>query len=58
MRGRVHQKKIYRGECLKRETWTVFRVKGDLARYWGRGIFEEEVDTPMHIMIEQEFMKQ
>ena len=39
----VHEKPIYRGDCLKREgAWTVCRFKGgELGKKEGEGVFDE-----------------
>ena len=48
---RVHKNPIYRGDCLKRGTWTVFRYKGGLAKKWEGGVLEGEgLIPPMHTM--------
>ena len=48
----VHEKPIYRGDCLKREgAWTVCRFKGGGA--WqerGGGCFWQGVETPMRTL--------
>ena len=48
-----HEKTIYRGNCLKREAWSVCKFKGGgLAKKEVDGVFEEGGggDTPMHTM--------
>ena len=48
-----HEKTIYRGNCLKREAWSVCKFKGGgLAKKEVDGVFEGGGggDTPMHTM--------
>ena len=48
-----HENTIYRGNCLKREAWSVCKFKGGgLAKKEVDGVFEGggEGDTPMHTM--------
>ena len=44
-----HIKPIYRGNYLKRGTWTAYRFNGGLGEKEGSGVFEG-VDTPMNTM--------
>ena len=48
--GGVHKKPVYRGDCLKREAWTVCRFKGGLGKKERGSVFEEGIDTRMHTM--------
>ena len=43
---------IYRGDCMKRGTWTVCRFRDSLGKKEEGGVFEG-VDTPMHTMIKK-----
>ena len=53
----VHEKPIYRGNCLKREAWTVYEFKRGFGEKEENGVFEE---TLIHcaILLQRCQMKQ
>ena len=51
--GGIHEKPIYREDCLKRGAWTICRFKEGLGKKEGRGVFLKGADTPMHTMDQQ-----
>ena len=49
-RERVHEKPIYRGNCLKREEPGQFEDLREVFRKEGVVFLRTEIDTPMHAM--------
>ena len=57
LRGGVHKKTIYRGDCLKRSGLGQFADLRGACQIERQGCFWGGVDTLMHTMIEQECME-
>ena len=53
----VYEKSIYRGDYIRRGAWTGCRFKRGLGEKESGGVFEGNVDTPMHTVINHNLQK-